>query len=167
MRCSLAPALVSAASIANAVPAAVRMILRIAGHRTYRQRCSPRAFPALGGCGGGMCKRDSESQSAGPPKFDERQNPAISIGTASDIIAAVLSAPGRRNPGTRKVEARELSRDLGEALDIYRLLLADDRKPTTENVLKSLSSLVAPVRDLQKAFERATDPAQHLLYLVP
>src|SRR5262245_56672633 len=104
MRCSLAPALVFAASIANAVPAAVRMILRIAGHRTCRQRCSPRAFPALGGCGGDMCKRDSESQSAGPHNFeeDERQNSAISIETANDIIAAVLSAPGRRNPGPER-----------------------------------------------------------------
>ena len=125
-------------------------------HRITAAMRPPR-LPALGSGGGGdMCKRDPESQSAGLHNFEEneRQNSAISIETANDIIAAVRSARRRRNTGTRKVEARELSLDLGDALDIYRIFLADDRKPTTENVLKSLSSLVASVRNLQKAFGR-------------
>src|SRR5262249_43178845 len=68
-------ALVFAASIANAVPAAVRMISRIAGHRTHRRDACP-ALPVLGGDGGGGWRSAPTKgpTDAKPSQISARQN---------------------------------------------------------------------------------------------
>ena len=75
-------------------------------HRITAAMRPPR-LPALGSGGGGdMCKRNSESQSAGLHNFEEneRQNSAISIETANDIIAAVRSARKEEIPGPERLK---------------------------------------------------------------